>query len=154
MPETLSIRRARESDIPAKIGLFADDAVGGHGDTTDPEAFEDYLRAFHSIDTASHEQLFVAELEGEVVGTFQLTYYRTLAGRGAVNLRIEAVQTRSDLRGQGIGARMIAHALEEGRRHGCKAAYLTSNNARTDAHRFYERLGFLKSHAGFKMPLK
>ncbi|MDO1581877.1 GNAT family N-acetyltransferase [Rhizobium oryzicola] len=152
--QNLVIRRAREDDLRNLVALFADDAVGGHGDTNDPEAFEDYLRAFHSIDTASHEQLFVAELQGEVVGTFQLTYYRTLAGRGAVNLRIEAVQTRSDRRGQGIGAKMITHALEEGRRHGCKAAYLTSNNARTDAHRFYERLGFVKSHAGFKMPLK
>jgi GNAT superfamily N-acetyltransferase len=148
------IRRAREEDLPQLIALFADDAVGGHGDTTDPEAFDDYLRAFHVIDQTASDHLFVAELQGEVVGTFQLAFYRTLTGRGSLGMRIEAVQTRQDLRGRGIGAQMIQHALDEGRRHGCRAAYLTSNNARTDAHRFYERLGFSKSHAGFKMALK
>jgi GNAT superfamily N-acetyltransferase len=152
--DEIVIRRAREEDLPHLIALFADDAVGGHGDTTDPEAHHDYLRAFHALDQAQNEQLFVATLDGAVVGTFQVTFLRTLAGRGALNMRIEAVQTRSDVRGRGIGARMIAQALEEGRRHDCKAAYLTSNLARTDAHRFYERQGFVRSHAGFKMPLK
>jgi GNAT superfamily N-acetyltransferase len=152
--DEIVIRRAREEDLPHLIALFADDAVGGHGDTTDPDAYHDYLRAFHALDRASNEQLFVATLDDAVVGTFQVTFLRTLAGRGALNMRIEAVQTRSDLRGRGIGAQMIAYALEEGRRHACKAVYLTSNLARTDAHRFYERSGFHRSHAGFKMALK
>jgi GNAT superfamily N-acetyltransferase len=67
---------------------------------------------------------------------------------------IEAVQTRQDMRGRGIGGRMIAHAIEEARRRDCRLVQLSSNMARTDAHRFYERLGFAKSHYGFKMKLK
>jgi hypothetical protein len=31
---------------------------------------------------------------------------------------------------------------------------LTSNKARQDAHRFYQRLGFVESHVGFKMVLR
>ncbi len=67
---------------------------------------------------------------------------------------IQAVQTRADMRGQGIGARMMDYAIEEARRRDCRLVQLTSNAERTDAHRFYERQGFAKSHAGFKMKLK
>lgn len=152
--EDVTIRRAREADLPSLIGLFAADDIGGHGDTTDEAAYDDYLRAFHAIDASHNEQLFVAELSGEVVGTFQIMFSRTLTGRGSLSMIIEAVQTRADLRGRGIGAAMIQSAIEEARRHDCRLVALTSNAARTDAHRFYERLGFAKSHAGFKMKLK
>jgi GNAT superfamily N-acetyltransferase len=154
MDDTIIIRRAREADLPELIGIFAGDEIGGHGDTTDESAFEDYLRAFHVIDHSQNEQLFVAEKVGEVVGTFQILFNRTLTGRGSVSMILEAVQTRTDMRGQGIGAKMIEYALEEARRRDCRLVQLTSNAARTDAHRFYERLGFAKSHAGFKMKLK
>jgi len=152
--ENILIRRAREADLAALIALFAADDLGGHGDTTDQSAFEDYLKAFHVIDASQNEQLFVAEADGEVVGTFQLVFTRTLSGRGSLSMIIEAVQTRADQRGKGIGAQMIGYAIEEARRRDCRLVQLTSNASRTDAHRFYERLGFAKSHAGFKMKLK
>lgn len=154
MSENILIRRAREADLAALIALFAADDLGGHGDTTDQSAFEDYLKAFHVIDASQNEQLFVAEADGEVVGTFQLVFTRTLSGRGSLSMIIEAVQTRADQRGKGIGAQMIGYAIEEARRRDCRLVQLTSNASRTDAHRFYERLGFAKSHAGFKMKLK
>jgi GNAT superfamily N-acetyltransferase len=148
------IRRARESDLSQLIAMFAADDVGGHGDTTDADAYDDYLRAFNMIDASQNEQLFVAERDGEVVGTFQILFNRTLTGRGSLSMIIEAVQTRPDMRGQGIGAQMIGYAIEEAKRRDCRLVQLTSNAARTDAHRFYERLGFAKSHAGFKMKFK
>jgi GNAT superfamily N-acetyltransferase len=150
----LLIRRARATDLLALIALFAADVVGGHGDTTEEAAYEDYLRAFHVIDASQNEQLFVAELDGSVVGTFQIVFNRTLTGRGSLSMIIEAVQTRADMRGQGIGAAMINFAVDEARRRDCRLVQLTSNMARADAHRFYERLGFAKSHVGFKMKLK
>lgn len=148
------IRRARESDLSHLIAMFAADDVGGHGDTTDADAYDDYLRAFNMIDASQNEQLFVAERDGDVVGTFQILFNRTLTGRGSLSMIIEAVQTRPDMRGQGIGAQMISYAIEEAKRRDCRLVQLTSNAARTDAHRFYERLGFAKSHAGFKMKFK
>jgi GNAT superfamily N-acetyltransferase len=76
-----------------------------------------------------------------------------MPGRGATTLRIEAVQTRQDMRGRGIGASMIKHAIAQGAAAGVRTVYLTSNLKRTDAHRFYARLGFEQSHAGFKLKL-
>ncbi len=150
----LIIRRARETDLPELISLFVEDDKGGHGDTSHPDAFEDYLKAFYVIDASPNEYLYVAELDGEAVGTFHMLFTRTLTGRGSLSMILQAVQTRADLRGRGIGKAMVEFALEEARRRDCRLAKLTSNAVRTDAHRFYERHGFEKTHAGFKLALK
>ena len=150
----LIIREAREEDVPALAALFAADGIGGHGDTTDEAALPDYIAAFRAIAVSPNEALYVAECEGEVVGTFQTAIVTKLVGRGAVSMIIEAVQTRADMRGRGIGARMIGHCIEEAKRRGLASVQLTSNVARVDAHRFYERLGFERRHLGFRMKLK
>lgn len=148
------IRKAELADLPAIISLFAADEVGGHGDTTDPEAFADYLAAFARIEASPLQTLYVARLGEEVVGTFQTALLTSLPGRGQPRLVIEAVQTREDMRGRGIGARMMRHAIERAREEGAAKVQLSSNATRTAAHRFYERLGFVRSHFGFHMPLK
>lgn len=152
--QTVQIREATENDLTAIVALFADDPLGGHGDTTDPAALPDYRAAFARISAAPNETLYVAELEGEVVGTFQTMVTTTLTARGSSNMIIEAVQTRADMRGRGIGAAMIEFAVEKARADGMRLVQLTSNAARKDAHRFYERLGFSPSHIGFKIRLK
>lgn len=152
--QELLIREARESDLPSLIALFAADVMGGHGDTTDPSAYDDYLRAFRAIAASPDQTLYVAELAGEVVGTFQTMVMTSLNARGSSVMIIEAVQTRGDLRGQGIGAQMINFCIAEAKGRGMRLVQLTSNAVRKDAHRFYERLGFKPSHLGFKMALK
>jgi len=150
----LFIREAREADLPALIALFASDPLGGHGDTLDAEAFPRYLAAFNTIAASPDQTLYAAELDGTVVGTFQTMFTTSLTGRGSSSLIIEAVQTRNDMRGQGIGAKMIEYCIDDARKRGVRLVQLTSNAARKDAHRFYERLGFKPSHLGFKMALK
>nr|WP_210323394.1 GNAT family N-acetyltransferase [Rhizobium leguminosarum] len=150
----IRIRQALREDLPALVSIFAADAVGGHGDTTDPVAFADYVRAFAAIEASPDQVLYVAESGGEVVGTFQTMVTTTLSGRGSSAMIIEAVQTRADMRGQGIGSAMIEFAIAEAKGRGIKRVALTSNAIRKDAHRLYERLGFKPSHLGFKMALK
>ena len=151
---TVTIRRARLDDLPALMAIFAADTLGGHGDSADPVALPDYEAAFRRIEDSPNVALFVAELDGAVVGTFQTTLIVSLTGRGAANLAVEAVQTRNDMRGKGIGAAMMHFAIDEARGLGARQVQLMSNATRGDAHRFYERLGFAKSHAGFKMKLR
>ncbi|MDN5927913.1 MAG: GNAT family N-acetyltransferase [Hyphomicrobiales bacterium] len=148
------IRPAGRRDIAAIVVLFADDPLGGHGDTTDESAHPRYEAAFGRIAASPNDMLYVAELEGEVVGTFQTTLVTTMSGQGSSSLTIAAVQARADLRGHGIGEQMMRFAIEEARAKGARLVQLMSNGKRTDAHRFYERLGFAKSHAGFKMKLR
>lgn len=152
--QSVQIRDATENDLEAIVSLFADDPLGGHGDTTDPEALPDYRAAFEKIARSPNETLYVAELGGEVVGTFQTMVTTTMTARGASSLIVEAVQTRADMRGRGIGAVMINFAIDKARADGMRLVQLTSNAVRSDAHRFYERLGFTPSHIGFKLKLK
>ena len=56
-------------------------------------------------------------------------------------------------RGTGLGRQMIAQAIEIARARGCVMVQLASDASRTDARRFYERLGFVASHVGMKLAL-
>jgi GNAT superfamily N-acetyltransferase len=151
--ETLVIEPARVEDLPAIVAMFAADSLGGHGDTTDPAAFAGYRAAFEAIAASQSTDLYVGRLDGRVVATYQLVVVGGIAGRGASRAIIEGVQVAPDLRGRGIGAALVAHAESEARARGAATLALTSNAARRDAHRFYARLGFAKTHVGFKKPL-
>jgi GNAT superfamily N-acetyltransferase len=149
---TAALRRAVRDDVPALVALLAEDELGTGGDG--PSAgIEPYLHAFDAIDADPAHLLVVAELDGEVVGTLQLSVLPSLPHRGAFRGQLEGVHVRADQRGGGLGAAMVGWAVEEARRRGCGQVQLTSQKRRTDAHRFYERLGFARSHDGFKLML-
>ena len=154
MPSSVEIRPAERGDVAAIAAMFAQDTLGGHGDSADPTDLPLYLAAFDRIAASPNDALYVAVLDGEVVGTFQTTLITTLTGKGSSSLTIEAVHTRSDMRGRGVGQAMISRAIAQGRDHGVRLVQLMSNATRLDAHRFYKRLGFAQSHAGFKMKLR
>lgn len=100
-----------------------------------------------------NQHLVVAVREGRVIGTLHLTIVPGLSRRGSTRSLIEAVRIHADARGDGLGTRLIEWAVEESRRQGARLVQLTSDASRTDAHRFYERLGFVASHLGFKLAL-
>lgn len=154
MSNGVEIRVAESADVAAIAAMFAQDSLGGHGDSDDPAHLPDYLAAFDAITASPNDRLFVAVRDGEIVGTFQTTLITSLTGKGSSSLTIEAVHTRSDMRGHGIGQTMIKHAVEQGRADGARLVQLMSNSTRHDAHRFYTRLGFSQSHLGFKMKLR
>ncbi|MDF1607070.1 GNAT family N-acetyltransferase [Hoeflea sp. YIM 152468] len=150
----VEVRPAERGDVAAIAAMFAQDALSGHGDSADPADLADYLAAFDRITDSPNSWLFVAVCSGEVVGTFQTTLITSLTGKGSSSLTIGAVHTRSDRRGQGVGRKMISHAIAQGRGHGARLVQLMSNATRQEAHRFYERLGFSPSHLGFKLKLR
>ena len=150
----LVIRPAAEADLPALVALLADDVRGREREDPSLPLDAGYGRAFALIQARPDQHLMVGELDGEVVATLQLTFVPGLARKGAWRGIVEAVHVRSDMRSQGLGAEMIAWAVETARARGdCPFLQLTSDKRRLDAHRFYERLGFQRSHEGFKLPL-
>jgi GNAT superfamily N-acetyltransferase len=90
---------------------------------------------------------------GAVVGTLQMTFIPGLSNQGAELALVEAVRVASNLRGKGLGEQLMAWAMDEARRRGCRHIELFSHSSRVDAHRFYERLGFALSHAGMRREL-
>jgi GNAT superfamily N-acetyltransferase len=152
----LVMRLARRDDLPKIVALYADDILGAARETPPTAAGElapSYWAAFAAIDGDANNQLVVAELDGEVVGSCQLTFIWQLSHGGARVMQIEGVRVSATRRGAGLGARMLTWAIERARQSGCRVVQLTSNMRRTDARRFYERLGFVASHVGMKLSL-
>jgi ribosomal protein S18 acetylase RimI-like enzyme len=85
---------------------------------------------------------------GAVIGCLQLCILPGLSSQGAWRGLIEDVRVDSRLRGRGIGEQLVQWAVAEARSRGCKLVELLTNNSRVDAQRFYERLGFARSHVG------
>lgn len=146
-------RDATLADLPTIVAMLAEEQIGGRADDPAEPLDPAYLAAFDAIDRDPNQRLIVAELDGVIVGTMQLSWLPGLLNRGALRGQIEAVRIASDKRSLGLGAVMIGWAVERFRERGCFMAQLTSNNDRVAAHRFYERLGWKKSHAGFKLEL-
>jgi GNAT superfamily N-acetyltransferase len=149
------LRAARRADIPALVDLLAADQLGATRDGIRDQADLDaYDRALRAIDADPAHILIVADRAGEVVGTMQLSFLPGLARRGALRAQIEAVRVAASTRGSGLGAAMLQWAIDEARRRDCALVQLTTDKARTDAHRFYQRLGFVASHEGMKLKLR
>ncbi|MEQ5869518.1 GNAT family N-acetyltransferase [Sagittula sp. NFXS13] len=149
----LLIRPARVTDIGVILALLADDTLGQTRELVGETVDAGYIDAFNAIARDENQHLMVAEADGRVVGTFQLSYLPGLSHQGAWRAQIEAVRVASDLRGQGLGRQMMTWAIEAAQARGCRMVQLTSHKTRHDAHRFYESLGFARSHAGFKRVL-
>ncbi|MFD0371624.1 GNAT family N-acetyltransferase [Streptomyces sp. NPDC059071] len=147
----LEIRPARRADLPAIVAMLADDPLGAQRES--PDDLTPYDAAFDRLEGDPHQHVVVAVRAGRIVGTLQLTVVPGLSRRGTTRSIIEGVRIHADERGSGLGSRLIEWAVEESREQGCRLVQLTSDVTRTDAHRFYERLGFEASHVGFKLSL-
>lgn len=147
----LEIRPATAEDVPAIVAMLADDPLGAQRES--PQDLTPYLTALERLAADPNQHVVVAVREGRVIGTLQLTVNPGLSHKGAARAIIEGVRIHADERGSGLGTQLIEWAVDESRRQNCRMVQLTSDNSRTDAHRFYERLGFTASHVGFKLPL-
>lgn len=151
MPVTF--RRAESHDLPAIVAMLADDALGSTREDPRLPLAPAYLDAFAAIQADPNQLLAVAEEDGPLAGTLQLTFLPGLSHMGAWRGQIEAVRVAATRRGSGLGAQMIEWAVEQCRARGCRMVQLTTSTSRKDAHRFYERLGFRHTHAGYKLSL-
>ena len=147
------IRLATHADLPAIVQLLAEDDLGAKRERFEMPLPRVYYDAFESIEKDRNQELVVSELDGEVIGTLHLMFLPSISYQGKTRAQVESVRVAGHLRGQGIGAEMMNWTIERARQHGCHLMQLTSHKSRTDAHRFYERLGFTKSHIGMKINL-
>lgn len=147
------LRRADADDLEQLVRLLSDDAISAsRGDRADPADIERYAAALDEVVADGSNELVVG-VDGtrEVVAMMQLTRIPGVSRRGATRLQIEAVRVARARRSGGLGSSMITWALDDAARAvGAGLVQLTSDATRTDAHRFYEGLGFTASHVGFK----
>lgn len=154
-PDLLRFREATREDLPAIVGLLADDPLGAARETVAAPLPASYQAAFDAIDRDPLHELVVAQAaDGAVVGVLQLSFIPGLSHRGAWRALIEGVRVAAALRSSGVGRAMFRWAIERARARGCRMVQLTSDKARPDAIRFYESLGFTASHEGMKLHLQ
>lgn len=145
----VTVRRARREDVGIIIAMLADDPLGGARERIEDPLPEIYFKAFETLERDDKIQLVVAvDGEGAVVGCLQLCILPGLSSQGASRGLIEDVRVASHCRSRGIGERLVQWAVTEARAKNCKLVELLTHNTRVDAQRFYERLGFARSHVG------
>jgi GNAT superfamily N-acetyltransferase len=149
----LVLRDAKRGEVAAIVKMLADDELGRTREEIGDPLPAAYYEAYEELARDSNNRLLVAEIGGEIVGTLQLTYIRGLSRKAARRAQIEAVRVARPHRGTGLGEQMIRAAIEIVRNAGCSIVQLTTDKRRKDAHRFYERLGFVASHEGMKLSL-
>jgi ribosomal protein S18 acetylase RimI-like enzyme len=148
----VTIRRARRDDVGIIIALLADDPLGGQRERLEEPLPQAYFDAFERVQRDPNLQLVVAEDgEGAVVGCLQLCILPGLSSQGASRGLLEDVRVASHCRSRGIGEQMVQWAVAEARAKGCKLVELLTHHTRVDAQRFYERLGFARSHVGMTL---
>jgi ribosomal protein S18 acetylase RimI-like enzyme len=144
----ITIRRARREDVDKIVAMLADDALGKARERIETPLPDGYFQAFARLDADSSIKLVVAEEAGAVVGCLQLCILPGLSSQGASRGLIEDVRVDSSRRSRGIGEQLVRWAVGEARARGCKLVELLTHQTRVDAQRFYERLGFARSHVG------
>ncbi|MDA6069344.1 GNAT family N-acetyltransferase [Flavobacterium sp. AC] len=153
MHTNLTFRLATIEDLPEIISMLADDTYGATRENNTSIVSEKYLNAFKKIQEDPNQELIVATINENKVASFQLTFIQYLNFEGTLRAQIEAVRTHSDYRGQGIGTNVLNYAINRAKEKGCQMIQLTSDKRRTEAIKFYEKLGFKASHEGFKLKL-
>lgn len=146
---TIDIRKATEVDLPAILDLYSQPELddGVMLSITQAKAL------FEQIQQYPNYHLYVAELNGSIVGTFALMMMDNLLHLGRPSGVVEAVAVDPACQGQGIGKAMMQFALEQCRHAHCYKMALSTNLKRKNAHAFYESLGFTKHGFSFVVAL-
>ncbi len=149
----VSFRLVTADDLPALLRLLVDDAVAQARGGYTAEITPAVAAAFDEIERDPNNELWLGERDGEVIAMLQLTLIPGLSRGGMKRALVEAVRVRADLRGQRIGEALMAHVEARAKAAGCGLIQLTTDKKRLDAHRFYDRIGYVASHVGMKKKL-
>lgn len=95
--------------------------------------------AFTRIVTSACSTLFVATLDGVVIGTMTLILYRIPT---RCHAWIEDLVVSESARGHGTGSALVRHAIAQAKNQGAHQIGLTSAPERMAANRLYQKMGF------------
>lgn len=145
----LKIRVAAPDDLEAVLRLYAQPDFDDGKVLSLDEAKALYARFLDYPDYC----IYLAEVDGRVVGTFALLVMLNLGHCGAPSAIIEDVVVDPELQGRGFGRDMMLAAMDMARARNCYKLVLSSNARRVRAHAFYEGLGFQRHGFSFHVTL-
>ncbi len=149
--EVPHFRMATAADLGTIVAMLRDDELG---QTRNPEFDSErprYEAAFAEMAADPNNGVLVMEVGGHIAGIAQLTFIRGLSFTGGIRAQVESVRISKDLRGHGLGSKLMQEAIRRAAERGCVLVQLTTDTRREHTRRFYERLGFVTSHYGMKL---
>jgi GNAT superfamily N-acetyltransferase len=147
------IRSATRDDLPRLVELLAQLSLDSPREDLRSPRPAAYDAALEEVLADGRQTLLVAEVDGAIVGMACYIEVPNLSHVGRPYALVEDVVVAAAMRGQGYGEALMQRAIELARAGGCYKLVLTSSKVRTDAHRFYQRLGFKATHVGFRLEL-
>jgi len=143
MTKAPRIRLAEERDVPRIVELYREltisDSAVEHTRNPTPA---DYQLVFAEIRSDPRQKLFVAEIQGEVVGTIVLLVVPNLSHNGTPWAFLENLVVTEKHRRRGLGRILLEHAVELARKSGCHMVELCSDVRRKEAHKLYDSMNF------------
>ena len=149
----LCFEEARLNDLADIIRLLIDDAAGSQREQLTDPLLPCYTEAFAAIQADPNAHLITAKQNSIIIGVAQLNFIAYLTYQGGVRAQIEGVRVHKDFRSQGIGKLLFEQLIELAKQRGCHLVQLTTDKTRPKAYQFYQQLGFVNSHDGFKLHL-
>ena len=149
----VKIRSASRNDLRRLIELLSQLSLEDQREDLSEPTPAAYVTALEEIDVNPRQALLVAEVDDFIVGMALFIRIPNLSHVGRSYAMVEDVVVDASHRGKGYGEALMRHAVDLARYAGCYKLVLTSNKARSDAHRFYRRLGFNATHEGFRIDL-
>ncbi len=129
-----TVRPAAQSDALAICALIQELArINGERSPLEPRFVEDYLKWPGC-------RVLLAESEGRVFGLLSYHIRPNLYHAGPASL-IEELIVRAEMRGLGVGERLVRTAIADAREAGCTEISVSTMLENEDAQRFYRRLG-------------
>lgn len=130
------IRPAREEDTPAIHALIGA-IIESYGDRFDVRREDTHLQAPGPYFRNTGGEFWVVEREGEVIASCAIALH-------ADSAELKSLYVRRERRGRGLGRRLVDIAMDYARRAGRRRMTLWSDTRFVEAHRLYERLGFVR----------
>lgn len=144
------IRKSKYCDLSEIVELMFDDDFGSKRES---KSLTEYEQSYEEIYKSDCFDIYVMiDSNDQVIGTYQIMFLPHLSFKGTKRAQIESVRIKKSLRGQGLGKKLIEHAIEIAKDNNCGIFQLTSNKDRSDqAHGFYKDLGLSPTHEGYKL---
>ncbi len=149
----IEFKKAEENHLEEIIDLLADDEIGSKRENNSRPIIPSYIKSFNSITRDKQVDLIVGISSDGVIAVAQQNYLTYLTYQGGKRALIEGVRVSQNYRGQGIGKLLFEHLIGLAKLKGCHLIQLTTDKKRPNAYKFYEGLGFIASHEGFKLHL-
>ena len=146
------IRLATEEDIPRILDLYRELTISfSQVEMSRSPSPDDYRKAFAKICADPRHELFVAEYQGEVVGTVVLLIVPNLSHSATPWALVENLIVGQKHRGMGLGKMLLEHVIARAKEKGCHRIELCSDRRREEAHRLYRSVGFEALAYGFRI---